>query len=88
MKNTKKYNIYIFISTFTRNIVDIYSVIFLYQKGLSIKSIIAIYAITYFIGTFISSLSIRLGNKFGYKYILTLSSIVTGLTFYIINNYK
>lgn len=85
MKNTKKYNIYIFISTFTRNIVDIYSVIFLYQKGLSIKSIIAIYAITYFIGTFISSLSIRLGNKFGYKYILILSSIVTGLTFYIIN---
>lgn len=86
MKNIKKYNIYIFLSTFTRNIIDIYSVIYLYQKGFSIKTIISIYIMNYFLGTFISDLSIRLGNRFGYKYILILSSIITSITFYILNN--
>jgi len=86
MKNLKKYNLYIFISTFTRNIIDIYSIVYLYQKGFTIKNIIGIYAIIYFLGIYISDTSIRLGNKINYKYILILSSIITGLSFYLINN--
>lgn len=86
MESTKKYNIYIFISTFTRNIIDIYSVVYLYQKGLNIKQIIAVYAMCYFLGSFISYLSINIGNKVGYKYILIISSIITSITIYIINN--
>lgn len=86
MKTIRNYNIYIFVSTFIRNIIDVYSVIYLYQKGINIKEIISIYAITYFLGFFISSLSIKIGNKIGYKYILIFSSIITGVTFYIINN--
>lgn len=86
MKNIKFYNIYIFISTFTRNIIDIYSVIFLYQNKISIHSIIEIYTIIYFLGIFISTLSIKIGNKIGYKYILIISSIISALTFYIMNN--
>lgn len=85
MKNAKNYNIYFSISTFIRNIIDIYSIIYLYQKGISLKEIICIYAIVYFLGYFISSESIRIGNKIGYKYILILSSIITSITFYIIN---
>lgn len=84
MKTIKNYNIYIFISTFTRNIIDIYSVIYLYKQGIAIKNIIAIYAIVYFLGFYLSTLSIKIGNKIGYKYILILSSIITGITFYII----
>ena len=86
MKTLKQYNIYLFISTFTRNIIDIYSVIFLYQKGIHLNNIIAIYTITYFLGIIISYISIQLGNKIGYKYILILSSVITTITFYIINN--
>lgn len=85
MKNIKSYNIYMFISSFTRNIIDIYSVVLLYQNGFSIKNIISIYAITYFLGAFISTISLKLGNKFGYKYILIASSIITSISFYIIN---
>ena len=85
MNSLKKYNYYIFISTFTRNIIDIYSVIFLYQKDFSLKTIIYIYLLIYFLGTFISELSIRTGNKVGHKYVLILSSIITSITFYIIN---
>ena len=84
MKTIKKYNLYIFISSFTRNIIDVYSVIYLYQKGISIKNIIAMYSLIYFLGTFISIFSIQLGNKIGYKYILMLSSIATSISFYIL----
>ena len=85
MKNIKSYNTYMFISAFTRNIIDIYSVVLLYKKGFSINNIIGIYAITYFIGTYISTISLKLGNKIGYKYILIFSSIITSISFYILN---
>lgn len=85
MKNLKSYNIYMFISSFTRNIIDIYSVVLLYKNNFSIHNIIGIYAITYFIGSYISTISIKLGNKFGFKYILIFSSIITSISFYIIN---
>lgn len=85
MKKITKYNIYIFISTFTRNIIDVYSIIYLYQKDFTIQTIIAIYSLIYLFGFFISSFSIKIGNKIGYKYILILSSILTSIAFYIIN---
>ena len=88
MKNLKSYNLYIFVSTLTRNIIDIYSVVLLYKKGISINNIIGIYAITYFVGSYISTISIILGNKIGYKYILMFSSIMTSISFYTINKTK
>ena len=88
MKNIKFYNIYMFISTFTRNIIDLYSVVYLYKLYPSIKTIIGIYSLVYFLGIFISYLSIKLGNKVGYKYILIFSSIITSITFVVLNNTK
>jgi len=84
MKNIKNYYIYIFITTMTRNIVDIYSIIYLYQKNISLKEIIFIYIIIYFLGIYFSKYTIILGNLIGYKYLLMLSSIITSITFYII----
>jgi len=86
MKSLKYYNIYMFISTFTRNIIDIYSVIFLYQKFNSIKSILGMYIIIYFLGAIISTISLKLTNSIGAKYILIFSSIITGVSFYLIHN--
>jgi len=77
-----------FISTFTRNIIDLYSVVYLYKLYPSIKTIIGIYSLIYFLGIFISYLSIKLGNKVGYKYILIFSSIITSITFVVLNNAK
>lgn len=88
MKNIKFYNIYMFISTFTRNIIDLYSVVYLYKLYPSIKTIIGIYSLIYFLGIFISYLSIKLGNKVEYKYILIFSSIITSITFVVLNNAK
>lgn len=87
MKTVKNYYIYIFISTFTRNIIDIYSIIYIYKLGFMIPDIISMYAIIFFLGYFISNLTIRIGNQIGYKYLLILSQIFTCLTFYIFNNF-
>ena len=84
MKNVKLYNIYLFISTFSRNIIDIYIPIFLYQKGINIRNILGIYIIIYLMGIFISYMSIKIGNFIGYKYILILSAILTSLCFYVL----
>lgn len=85
MKNLKNYNIYMFISTFTRNIIDIYSVVYLYQKFNNIRVVLGMYIIIYFLGSIISTISITLSNKIGSKYILILSSIITSITFYLIH---
>ena len=77
-----------FISTFTRNIIDLYSVVYLYKLYPSVKTIIGIYSLIYFLGIFISYLSIKLGNKVGYKYILIFSSIITSITFVVLNSTK
>lgn len=86
MKSLKYYNIYMFISTFTRNIIDIYSVIFLYQKFNSLKILVGMYTLIYFLGAFISTISITLSNKIGSKYILIFSSLITSATFYLMHN--
>ena len=88
MKNIKFYNIFIFISTLTRNIIDIYSVVYLYQKGILIKEIILIYAFVYLFGAIISTFGIKLGNKIGYKYPLIISSIASSVAFYLIYSTK
>ena len=46
MTNIKLYNIYLFISSFTRNIIDIYSIVLLHQKGITINKLATISGIT------------------------------------------
>ena len=51
---------------------------------MSFHTIIGLYAIIYFLGSIISSLSIKIGNRIGYKYILFLSTIVSAIAFCLI----
>lgn len=87
MKNQRLYYLFIFFSTFSRNIIDIYSVIFLYQKFNNIKTIMLIYMLVYLFGSVISTISLILGNKYGYKYLLIGSQLATILAYYL-NQYS
>ncbi|MBQ9854255.1 MAG: hypothetical protein IJO57_04405 [Bacilli bacterium] len=86
MKNIKTYNLYLVISTFTRNIIDLYSVVYLYKLGFNVNNIILVYTIIFLLGILISYLSLKIGNALGYKYILIFSSIITSISFYILKN--
>lgn len=87
MKNQRFYYLFIFFSTFSRNIIDIYSVIFLYQKFNDIKIVVYIYMLVYFLGSIISTFSLLIGNKYGYKYLLIGSQIMTFVAYYV-NRYS
>lgn len=83
MKNQKSYYLFIFFSTFSRNIIDIYSVIYLYQRFNSVHKIMLIYLLVYLLGIFISTLTLKLGNCYGHKYFLILSQLFTIIAYYL-----
>ncbi len=86
MTKTLKYNIFILISTIARNIIEVFSSVFLYKLGYSIKDIMLFYFLLYLISAFTNVISIYLINKINYKYVLVISSLIYSYAFYFLNN--
>ena len=86
MTKTLKYNIFILISTIARNIIEVFSSVFLYKLGYSINDIMLFYFLLYLIAAFTNVISIYLINKINYKYILVISSLIYSYAFYFLNN--
>lgn len=84
MSNTRKYNIFIFFSTFIRNILEIYSIIYLYKKGFNYRSILSFYILLYILGIFISSLTIYLSSIIKIKYLLMFSILMSIISYYLL----
>jgi len=82
MENFKKYNFFIFLSFFARNIVSLFSIVLLYKMEYSIKEILLSEMLIYLIGAISSYFFVYIGNKFNHKYTLMISSILFGITFY------
>lgn len=90
MTNTRKYNIFIFLSTFIRNILEVYSIVYLYKKGFNYRSILSFYILLYILGIFISSITIYLSSIIKIKYILLFSILMSIISYYLlykIDNY-
>lgn len=83
--NIKRYNIFILISTFARNIIEVFSSVILYKMGYSLKEIFIFYFVLYLGGIFFSIITIYLTDKIKIKYLLILSSIIFSLSFYYIS---
>lgn len=86
MSNIKKYNIFILISTFARNIIEIFSSVLLYKMGYSIKDIMFFYFVLYITASLTNTISIYLINIINYKYVLIVSSLIYSYAFYYLNN--
>ncbi len=86
MANKKRYNIFILISMFARNIVEVFSSVILYEKGFTLKDILLFYSILYVAGILVSIVSLYLGKKIKQKNILIISSIIYGYCFYYLKN--
>lgn len=85
MKDIKLYQIFIFLSTLSRNMLEVFSAVILYKMGYDIKHIFLFFAITYFLGIFSNFFSIVVGNKISYKAVLIISSFLYGITFYYLS---
>lgn len=77
MKKQKTYNIFLFLSTFTRGLVEVFSLVILYKKGYSINNLIYFLFLLYTVGILVNYLSL----KIYYKVTLIISSIIYGLSF-------
>ena len=86
MKNITYYNIFILISTFARNIVEVFSIILLYKLGFSIKELMLFYVIYFLSSAIVSTVSLIISNKINFKYILLFSSIIYAYSFYYLSN--
>ena len=82
MTDTKRYNIFILLSTMARNVVEIFSSVLLYQMGYSIKEILLFFTILYLVGGVTSTITIYLTKIIKPKYILIISSIIFSGSFY------
>lgn len=82
MNNIKRYNIFILLSTLSRNIPEVYSAVLLYNMDYSLKDILLFFTVLYLLGALTSVITIYILNKIKSKYILILSSIIFSLSFY------
>ena len=59
MNNIKKFNIYVFISSFARNLIEVFIPLILYNFGYSLKSVMFYYFLVNFISLIIGYIFIR-----------------------------
>ncbi len=85
MSNSKRYNIFIFISSFARNLIEVFSAVFLYKKGFTLKEIMLFYSVYYFVSVFVNILTILISRVVSSKYILIISSMVYAFCFYYLS---
>ncbi len=85
MKKLTLYNIFLFLSNISRNIVEIFSFVYLYQKGYKIKNILLFYSIYYLVGVFISYITVYLTKCIRRKVLLIISGLLYGIAFYYLS---
>jgi len=77
MKKNYPYKIFLFLSTLTRGLVEIFSLVLLYKKGFSQNEIFLFLFLNYTIGIFVNYISLKLP----YKITLMISSLFFGTSF-------
>lgn len=77
MKKRNAYHIFLFLSTFTRGLVEVFSLVLLYKKGFSVSNIFLFLFLMYGVGILVNYISL----KISYKLVLILSSCLYGISF-------
>lgn len=86
MNNNIKYNIFLLISTLSRNLVEVFNIALLYKLKYSIKEIFLYYTIFFLIAIIVNIITIYLTNYIKTKYILIFSNILFCFSYYYLNN--
>ena len=85
MNDTIRYNLFIFLSVISRNLISIFSLVFLYSYGYTIKDIFLFLTVMYGVGIISNTLGIYLSSKISFKYVLIISSIINILGYYYLS---
>ena len=76
-RQVRDYHIFLFLTSFARGLVSVFSLIILYQKGYSLQSLLFFLFLLYFIGIFVNIFSLL----FPYRIVLILSSVFYGVSY-------
>lgn len=76
-----KYYLFLLLSTFTRGLVEVFSLVVLYKKGFSISNIFFFLFIMYLSGIFVNYIALKINAKV----VLFLSSILYGISYIYIS---
>ena len=76
MNNRKKFELYVFLSTFSRNLIEVFIPVILYKFGYELKEVVLYFLLTNAFSLVLSYPLIKLSKKFNNK-ILTLIGIVS-----------
>ena len=76
-KKSFYYHLFLFLSTFTRGLVELFSLVLLYKKGFSVEELFFFLFLLYTFGIFVNYVSL----KISYKWVLIVSSILYGCSF-------
>ena len=85
-----KFNIFVFISTFAKSLIEIFISLYLFKNGFSIKSILTFYLLENFFAIFLSYIFVRIGERYKYSivmYIGIASFIILFLAIFFIIRY-
>ena len=86
MSNNIKYNIFLLISTLSRNLVEVFNIALLYKLNYSIKEIFLYYTVFFLFSALVNVITIYLTNYIKSKYILVLSNLLFCYSYYFLNN--
>ena len=87
--NRIKFNIFSFISTFARSLIEIFVSLYLFKNGFSIKYILIFYLLENLFAIFLSYIFVKLGEKYKYStvmYIGIISFIILQIVLNNVNN--
>ena len=82
MKNNYVYHLFLLFSSFTRGLVETFSLVLLYKKGFDIQEILIFLTIMYSLGLIVNYVSL----KINYKIVLIISSIFFGTSYLYLSN--
>ena len=82
MSKARTYNIFLFLSTMTRGLVEVFSLVLLYKRGYSLNELLFFLFVMYSMGIVVNYFSL----KIYYKLVMFMSSIIYGLSFIYLSN--
>lgn len=84
INNEKSFNLFIFLSTFARNLVDVFIPIILYKRGLSADQVLLFLGFNYLFSFILNIPLAYIASKITFKWLLIGSSIFIGSAYYYI----
>lgn len=82
MSKSRTYNLFLFLSTMTRGLVEVFSLVLLYKRGYSLSNLLFFLIIMYSVGIVVNYFSL----KIYYKVVMVMSSLIYGFSFIYLSN--